>query len=105
IKEISAATPPEKRIGMARFKEVMKEQFLILVRDEERAIEALPKLLPENRQEREAALAALRRVLSSRGALPEEANRRLERIEKIFAPALPARETGDRKRHQVMAGK
>jgi hypothetical protein len=35
LKEISAALKPERRIGMAKFKDILKEQFLILEQDEE----------------------------------------------------------------------
>ncbi len=104
LKAISAATPPERRIGRTRFKEVMREQFLILQLDEERAITALPKLLPEDRAEREAALATLRRVLAARGALAGESKRRLERIESIFVSPLPAEAAPARKRREVIAG-
>jgi hypothetical protein len=91
LKQIGAELPPAKRIGFAKFKEVVKEQYLILLLDTERAIAALPKLLPDDRRQCEEALALVRRVLASRGALPEEGSRRLERIETIFAGQAPAR--------------
>jgi hypothetical protein len=91
LKQIGAELPPAKRIGFAKFKEVVKEQYLILLLDTERAIAALPKLLSDDRRQCEEALALVRRVLASRGALPEEGSRRLERIETIFAGPAPAR--------------
>ena len=84
LKEVGATLPAAKRIGFARFKEVVKEQFLMLLLDEERAIAVLPKLLPEKRQERELGMAALRRVLAARGSLSAEDSRRLARIESLF---------------------
>ena len=84
LNEVGATLPAAKRIGFARFKEVIKEQFLMLRLDEERAIAALPKLLPEKRQERELGIAALRRVLAARGSLSAEDSRRLARIELLF---------------------
>ena len=89
LKQISAELPPAKRVGYVRFKEIVKEQYLILLMDPERAIAALPKLLPDDRRQREEALALVRRVLATRGALPEEGRRRLERIEAIFAGPPP----------------
>jgi hypothetical protein len=89
LKQISAELPAAKRIGLARFKEIVKEQYLILLMDAERAIAALPKLLPSNRRQCEEALALVRRVLAARGALPEEGRRRLERIEAMFAGPPP----------------
>jgi hypothetical protein len=93
LKQISAELPAAKRIGLTRFKEIVKEQYLILLLDAERALAALPKLLPTNRRQCEEALALVHRVLAARGALPEEGRRRLARIESLFdvpPPAIPA---------------
>ena len=89
LRQISAELPAAKRVGFVRFKEIVKEQYLILLLDPERAIAALPKLLPNNRRQRDEALALVRRVLAARGALPEEGRRRLERIEALFAGPPP----------------
>jgi hypothetical protein len=89
LKQISAELPAAKRVGVARFKEIVKEQYLLLLLDAERAIAALPKLLPGNRRQCEEALAFVRRVLAARGALPEEGRRRLERIEAMFTGPPP----------------
>ncbi len=89
LKQISGELAPAKRVGLVRFKEIVKEQYLILLLDAERAIAALPKLLPSNRRQCEEALTLVRRVLSARGALPEEGRRRLERIEAMFAGPPP----------------
>jgi hypothetical protein len=89
LKQISVELPAAKRVGFARFKEIVKEQYLILLLDAERAIVALPKLLPGNRRQCDDALALVRRVLAARGALPEEGRRRLERVEAMFAGPPP----------------
>jgi pimeloyl-ACP methyl ester carboxylesterase len=89
LKQISAELPAAKRVGVARFKEIVKDQYLIMLMDAERAIAALPKLLPANRRQCEEALALVRRVLAARGALPEEGRRRLGRIEAMFAGPPP----------------
>jgi Protein of unknown function (DUF3141) len=89
LKQISGELPAAKRVGFIRFKEIVKEQYLMLLLDQERAIAALPKLLPNNRRQCEEALALVRRVVAARGALPEEGRRRLERIEAIFAGPPP----------------
>jgi hypothetical protein len=89
LQQISAELPAAKRVGLTRFKEVVKQQYLILLMDTERAIAALPKLLPDDRKQSQEALALVRRVLAARGALPEEGRRRLERIETIFAGPPP----------------
>jgi hypothetical protein len=94
LMQISSELPPAKRVGFARFKEIVREQFLTLFLDQERAIAAIPKLLPDDRGECEEALALVRRVLAARGALSEEGSRRLERVESLFTgpPAETTRE-------------
>jgi hypothetical protein len=89
LKQISGELPAAKRVGFVRFKEIVKEQYLILLLDAERAIAALPKLLPDNRRQRDEALTLVRRVLDARGALHEEGQRRLERVEAMFAGPPP----------------
>jgi hypothetical protein len=89
LKQISAELPAAKRVGLPRFKEIVKDQYLILLLDAERAIAALPKLLPNNRRQCEEALTLVRRVLAARGELPEEGRRRLERVEAVFAGPPP----------------
>ena len=103
LKQISAELPAAKRVGLARFKEIVKEQYLILLLDRERAISALPKLLPSNRRQCDEALALVRRVLAARGALPEEGRRRLERIEAMFA-GPPPRSAKTRQRRPARDG-
>jgi hypothetical protein len=89
LKQIGAELPPATRVGFARFKEIVKEQYLLLLTHSERAITALPKLLPDDPQQCQDALALVRRVLAARSALPEEGRRRLERIEGMFAGPPP----------------
>jgi hypothetical protein len=67
----------------------VKEQYLILLLDMERAITAFPKLLSDDRRQCEEAMALVRRVLAARGSLPEEGRRRLERVEAMFAGPPP----------------
>jgi pimeloyl-ACP methyl ester carboxylesterase len=98
LKQISAELPAAKRIGLVRFKEIVKEQYLMLLLDEERAIAALPKLLQADRRQCEEALAVLHRVLVARGELSPEAARRLARIERLLdlpvaVPAEPRQQT------------
>ena len=46
-------------------KRFSRNQYLILRLDEERAIAAIPKLLPDDRKSSEAALALIHRVIES----------------------------------------
>jgi hypothetical protein len=87
LRQIRADHPGSARLSLAQFKELVKEQYLMLRLDQERAVAALPKLLPEDAAERDAALAVIRRVASAAGEPTGEAKTRLARIEALFAAA------------------
>ena len=93
LQAIRAMQPVNDRMSMAELKACLKEQYLLVRLDEERAVRAIPRLLPDSEHARRTALDALLQVLGARGALPEEGLRRLGRIEALFgveseAPAL-----------------
>jgi pimeloyl-ACP methyl ester carboxylesterase len=85
LKLIRASRPAGKQMSLARFKELVREQYLLVCLDEARAINALPKLLGTDANERKSALDVLHRLLAARGNLSDEASRRLSRIETLFA--------------------
>jgi hypothetical protein len=85
LKLIRASQPASKRISLPRFKEMMREQFLLVSLDEERAVTTLPRLLGVDAVEHDTALEILHRVLAATGGMPEEGRRRLARIETLFS--------------------
>jgi pimeloyl-ACP methyl ester carboxylesterase len=91
LQAIRAMQPVNDRMSMADLKACLKEQYLLLRLDEDRAVRAIPRLLPDSEHARRTALDALLQVLGTRGALEEEGQRRLGRVETLFgAPsALP----------------
>jgi hypothetical protein len=84
LKLIRESRPVSKRISLARFKEMVREQFLLVCLDEERAVNSLSALLGADAAEHKAALDVLQRVLAARGALSDEGKRRQARIEALF---------------------
>ncbi|WP_147145906.1 DUF3141 domain-containing protein [Reyranella soli] len=76
--------PVNRRLTLGELRTTLRDQYLLLRLDEERAVAAIPRLLPDNEQARQAALGAVRRVVEASGALSEESVRRLARIEKLF---------------------
>jgi Protein of unknown function (DUF3141) len=84
IKLIRASRPAANRKTLAQMKEIVREQYLLVRLDEERAIAALPALLGADAAQRRAVLDALHQVLAARGALAGEAKRRLERVEALL---------------------
>ena len=84
LKLIRASRPVAKQMSLARFKEMVREQYMLVCLDDDRAIKALPTLLGSNVRERKAARDILHQVLAARGALSAEGKRRIARIEAIF---------------------
>ena len=66
----------------------MREQYLLVRLDEERALSGLPSLLGSEDLARKAALDILMQVLAARGDLADEGRRRLTRIEGLFDARL-----------------
>lgn len=98
LRQFRAEQPESKRLPLAQFKEVLREQYLMLRADMERAVASIPKLLPEDASERRAAAKLIQRVISARGEPPFEVKKRLARIEAMFdagPPLSPAGPSGE----------
>ena len=87
LQAIRAMRPVNDRMSLAELKACFREQFLLLRLDEERAVRAIPRLLPDSEDARRAGLDALQHMLGARGALSEEGLRRLNRVEGLFGVA------------------
>jgi hypothetical protein len=72
------------RPTLAEFKALIREQFFMLLIDEEAALAAIPDLLPADKELRRKAFAALPEVLSAAGELSGEGLNRLRRIAQLF---------------------
>jgi pimeloyl-ACP methyl ester carboxylesterase len=84
FKRFHAAQPPQERRSFGEFKEMLKEQSLLMRFDTERAIAAIPKLLENAPDRSRASLDALHQVIDAGDGLSEEGKRRLERVDAIF---------------------
>ncbi len=84
VKAMWEAQPAGQRLTQPQLKQMFTEQFLLLQMDEERAIQAVPDLLPDDRAERTMALARLKQVLAATGYLSEAGTERLARVEAMF---------------------
>ena len=103
LRELAAEQPASMHIGHTRFKELMKEQFLIMRLDEERALAAIPQLLPNDDEQRAAMLRAIHRLITASGALPEEKKPRLARIEALFGKPAEERSSHGQPRKPAIA--
>jgi len=72
------------RMTLAEFKMLVREQFFMLLLDKEAAVAAIPKLLPENLDERRKAFAAIEEVLSASAEISGEVAKRLKQVAGLF---------------------
>jgi hypothetical protein len=93
-KAVRDARPAGLRLSQPQLKALFRDQFLLLTMDPDRAVQALPGLLPADPVTRRQALADIRRVLAASGRQSEEAARRLGEIEAFFSADGPAAEPG-----------
>lgn len=77
----------DRPFSLAHFKVMVREQYLLLLLDEERAVAAIATLLEGDPSGRSAMLDAIRRVADASGLLTKEAGRRLGHVESLFASA------------------
>src|SRR6186713_1814950 len=71
------------QLTLAEFKMLVREQFFMLLLDQEAALAAIPKLLPDDAKARQAAFAAIREVLSASAAISGEVAKRLKRVAEL----------------------
>ena len=84
IRRLRAMKDGGLRMTLAEFKALIREQFLMLLMDQEATLKAIPNLLPADEDARRQGLAALHEVLSARGDMSGEAAERWQRIIGLF---------------------
>ena len=72
------------RLTLAQFKAMAREQFDLLLLDQEAALAAIPGLLPADAGQRSESLAVIRDIVSAGGEVTPEAGRRLARVQQLF---------------------
>jgi hypothetical protein len=71
-------------LTLADFKTLLREQYFMLLIDEDATLAAIPDLLPSDSTVRRRAFATLRQILSASGAITGDAAERLRRIAQLF---------------------
>lgn len=72
------------RLTLSEFKMVVREQFFMLLLDQEGALTAIPKLLPDDANIRQTAFAKVGEVLSASATISGEVAQRLKRVAELF---------------------
>jgi hypothetical protein len=73
-----------RRLTLAEFKALVREQYFMLLIDEDATLAAIPDLLPPDHQVRRRAFVTLHQILSASGAVTGDAAERLRRIARLF---------------------
>jgi len=84
LKAVRSMRPAAERLHLAELKDLFRNQFLLVKLDGERAIGSIPRLLPESREQRQAALDVVQRIANARGENTPDEERRIRRVESLF---------------------
>jgi hypothetical protein len=74
-------------MSLADFKATVRDQFYMLVIDQDAALKAILKMLPEDREIRQRAFELIKQILGARGDLSAEDEARLAEIARLFGIA------------------
>jgi pimeloyl-ACP methyl ester carboxylesterase len=89
IRQLRLRTSDDKEMSVTHFKEIVRDQYLMLQVDEAAAMRDLPLLLPAEPEARAAALGIVRQVAGATGTLTGDGAARLERVAEMFGPKAP----------------
>jgi len=81
---------PEKILSLPEFKKMIRDQFLMLIIDQEASLAAISSMLPADGAEKLAALSLTKDILNVRGPPTGTAAERLAQIETLFAHEQPS---------------
>ena len=81
--------PANRRRTFEELKAMFRDQYLMLLIDEDRAMRALPRLLPTDGKQRADGFSVVRDVLTASGALPEPSQQRLKQVADLFGVPSP----------------
>jgi hypothetical protein len=82
-------------LSLSDFKSLVREQFNMLLIDQEAALAAIPSMLPPDAKLRSEAFGLIEQVLHARGDLSAEDKKRLSEVAQLFAVGEDAKAGGN----------
>ena len=76
---------------LAKFKEIFRKQYFMMLLDDRRALQAIPTLLKNDPFDGPKMFEMIKKIALADGKIGEEAQRRLEEIEALYIPAKPVK--------------
>jgi hypothetical protein len=89
LQAVRRMQPANRRLTFGELKTLFREQYLLLYLDEERAARAIPRLLPDDPEQRSQGWQVVEQVLGASGDLPPEGVDRIARLRQLFAATRP----------------
>jgi hypothetical protein len=83
------------RISLSEFKTLVREQFFMLLLDQEASLSAIAKMLPRDLKPRRDVFNAIREVLSAGAGISGETSKRLDRVAQLFGLDREAPDSGE----------
>ena len=84
VRRIRRELPGSAVLPLPEFKALVRDQFYMLLIDEDAALAAISKMLPDDSATRRQALEAIKRVLTAGGPIEGQAQARLARVTQLF---------------------
>jgi pimeloyl-ACP methyl ester carboxylesterase len=84
VRRIRGAQRDMPSLTLSAFKALVREQFFMLLIDQEAALAAIPSMLPPEPEVRQKAFELIKELMSARGDLTETDKERLARVAKLF---------------------
>ena len=85
VRRIRREHEDTQTLPLPEFKKIVRDQFSMLMLDQDAALAAIPSMLPNDLALRRQVFDAVARILGASGSLSEEDQRRLARITELFA--------------------
>ena len=101
VRQIRRAGQDLPVVPIMDFKKLVREQYFMLLLDQDAAVAAIPAMLPSDLETRAKALKLISVLLQSRGALPPDGQARLLRITRLFGADPEAIEATTEKEEQL----
>jgi pimeloyl-ACP methyl ester carboxylesterase len=80
------------QMTLPEFKQILRDQYLMVMLDERRAMESIPTMLKGHETKAQQLLDDVRKIVTAGGPLGQEAQKRLAEVEKLFGPKKPGKE-------------
>ena len=84
VRRIRSEQQDMPSLPLPAFKALVREQFLMLLIDQDASLAAIPSMLPPEPETRRKAFALIKKLLSARGEFTETDKERLIRVAKLF---------------------